>query len=580
VEPAWDFAQLQSHITDQMQWRYELIRPLVLFEIGTPRQRAQETHPHLDTVRTFMRQFRKQGMLGLALRDVEVVKRGRTRRVPERIRQEIHRLKALYGGFHYRELARIILWKFHYRIDDKTVKALWLQSPVAAVEQLELWTYQSHPDRVQARLQVVKLYYHGWDKISISRFLHVSRPTVDRWIERFESDNLASLMDKKSGPKSPRKVWFTLMVEIYHLQKRHPDAGAFRIWSLLARTDISSRRVGRLMAINKQVYDDIPHVPKKGPKPQAQPHPYKATRPHQFWFIDGRKMDFETQGVRWWSLIIVEGYSRTMLAGAVAPSETSWAALTVLYTACLRYGAPDCLISDKGSAYTSNDFEAVCKRLEIDHQIISRTEGQSYLNWMETHFNIQRRLYDYQLSLTQTPAVLEQAHQDFLKLYNTTAHQGLLKDGFDPPIPFEALGQAKGRTYSEDELASKFSHALFPRTTNGYGCVTLHSYHFYVEQGLPQTRVLLWIYDEQLRAMFDNVVLAEYHCHYDRHTHHIQDIRDGVFYATSFASPQGSLIPLNPQESAVVYRPTAARRQAHMSLPNNQLAFFERVLTA
>jgi hypothetical protein len=43
-------------------------------------------------------------------------------------------------------------------------------------------------------------------------------------------------------------------------------------------------------------------------------------------------MDFETEGVRWWSLIIVEGYSRTMLAGAVAPAETSWAALMVLYT--------------------------------------------------------------------------------------------------------------------------------------------------------------------------------------------------------------------------------------------------------
>jgi len=42
--------------------------------------------------------------------------------------------------------------------------------------------------------------------------------------------------------------------------------------------------------------------------------------------------------------------------------------------------------------------------------------------------------------------------------------------------------------------------------------VTLHSYHFYVEQGLPKTQVLLWVYGEQLRAMLDNVVLAEYHC--------------------------------------------------------------------
>ena len=52
------------------------------------------------------------------------------------------------------------------------------------------------------------------------------------------------------------------MIDVYHLQKRHPDAGRFRIWSLLARLDISERTVGRVMALNKQVYDDIPHVDK------------------------------------------------------------------------------------------------------------------------------------------------------------------------------------------------------------------------------------------------------------------------------------------------------------------------------
>src|SRR4029434_449397 len=43
---------------------------------------------------------------------------------------------------------------------------------------------------------------------------------------------------------------------------------------------------------------------------------------------------------------------------------------------------------------------------------------------METHFNIQRRLYDYQLALTRTPHEFDEAHQRFLALYNTTAHQG------------------------------------------------------------------------------------------------------------------------------------------------------------
>ena len=40
---------------------------------------------------------------------------------------------------------------------------------------------------------------------------------------------------------------------------------------------------------------------------------------------------------------MLDGYSRTIVAGAMAPSEASWAALMVLYTACLRYGTPQTL---------------------------------------------------------------------------------------------------------------------------------------------------------------------------------------------------------------------------------------------
>jgi transposase InsO family protein len=247
---------------------------------------------------------------------------------------------------------------------------------------------------------------------------------------------------------TPRKVWFPLMVEVYHLQKRHPDAGRFRIGSLLDRDTISVRTLGRIMALNKQVYDDIPHVARQRRKKPAQPHPYKATHPHQYWFIDGRQMDFALDGVKWWSIILLDGYSRTMLAGAVAPVEASWVTLMVLYTACLRYGAPQHLISDSGGAFTSNDVTAVLQRLQIASNPLLSTQGESSKNLMEMHFNIQRRLYDYQFSLTTPPAEFEQAHQTFMETYNTTAHEGLLKDGFHPPVPLQVLGQAKGRLYT------------------------------------------------------------------------------------------------------------------------------------
>jgi Integrase core domain len=344
--------------------------------------------------------------------------------------------------------------------------------------------------------------------------------------------------------------------------------------------DVSVRTIGRVMALNKRVYDDMPHVRRQRAKPDPQPHPYKAQAPHEVWFIDGRQMDFPLHGIKWWSMVLLEGYSRTMLAAAVAPSEASWVAMLVLYTACQRYGAPQRILSDSGGAYISNEFEGVCARLEIEHITIVSTQGESWLHIMETHCNVQRRLYDYQFSLTQSPSEFEQVQQVFLKTSKTTAHAGLIKDGFATPIPLLVLGDAKGRRYSEDALAQKFSRALFPRTTNRHGCVTLHHYHFYVAEGLPQTQVLLWVYEDQLRAVVDSVVLAAYHCRYEGHTRHGRDIRHGIVYTTRFASPQGMLVPRHAEEPLVVYRPKAPRRQGGLSFPAQQLWLFELVHTA
>jgi transposase len=277
---------------DQIQWRYELIRPLVLFAESTVPQRAEDTHTHPDTVRTFLRRFRQEGMLGLLPADLEVAPRHRASRVPEAVRQEIARLKAFDNDFQYREIVRIIFYKCGYRLHPRTAKRLWQQSQPAIQEELALGDYHGQGDRYQARVQVIKLYYQGWTKRSISRIFHVSRPTIDRWIHRFEAEHFAGLVDKSFAPKTPaRKVWLPLMLEVYHLQKRHPDAGGFRIWSLLGRTDLSVRTVERIMALNRQVYDDIPHRLIQDTPQDPRPHPYRATTPHEFWFIDGRKMD-------------------------------------------------------------------------------------------------------------------------------------------------------------------------------------------------------------------------------------------------------------------------------------------------
>ena len=151
MDSTTEFAQLQLRFVDQTQRRYEVIRPLVLFADRPATQRAQETGTHPDTVRTLHRRFRQQGMLGLLPGDLEVRRHARPGTIPDDVRQEIDRLKALYSGFHYRELARIVFCKCAYPLDDKTAKLLWQQSPVPTQQQLELWTYHTHPDQTVPR---------------------------------------------------------------------------------------------------------------------------------------------------------------------------------------------------------------------------------------------------------------------------------------------------------------------------------------------------------------------------------------------------------------------------------------------
>jgi hypothetical protein len=95
--PAFD--QLQLRFVDHIQWRYEVIRPFVLFEDRTATQRAAETHTHPATVRQLIRRFAHQGMLGLLPEHTEVTRARPGPPLPAIGVEELTRLKALSQGF-------------------------------------------------------------------------------------------------------------------------------------------------------------------------------------------------------------------------------------------------------------------------------------------------------------------------------------------------------------------------------------------------------------------------------------------------------------------------------------------------
>ena len=135
-------------------------------------------------------------------------------------------------------------------------------------------------------------------------------------------------------------------------------------------------------------------------------------------------MDCAFDGGQWWRVLLLDGSSRTSLAGAVAPVEARGVTLMVLYPASLRYGARQALIADSAGAYTSQDVRAVFQRFAITPTPIVRTPGESSRPLLETHGNMQRRFYDYPCAQTTPPAAFEQLPQPLMTTYHTTAPHG------------------------------------------------------------------------------------------------------------------------------------------------------------
>jgi hypothetical protein len=110
------------------------------------------------------------------------------------------------------------------------------------------------------------------------------------------------------------------------------------------------------------------------------------------------------------------------------------------------------------------------------------------------------------------------------------------------------------------------------RTPNRYGCVTLHRSHCYVDQGGPQTPVLRWGSGQDLRAVCDQGLFADYLCHYNLRTGKGTNLRVSPWYPSPFAArqAQGVLLERTPQDSVVVYHPPSVRRQAALPLQAEQ----------
>jgi putative transposase len=575
-----DFEQIRLQFVDPIQHDYEVIRPIVLHG-ETAAERSRQTGMERTTVADTARRFILEGMAGL--QDRRTQPRDPQEPIyPEAIAGYIVYLKQLYPPIHLREMERILLRKFGYKTNHHTLKRFLEPYDTPIQLELDLTTFSSYEDAYQARWRVVRMASEGWNKKSIADGLKLSRSHVYTILETFEREGFEGLEDHRRRPPDhpAHQLSLPFFKEVLDLQHEYPRAGRFRIHGLLERQrdepPPAERTVGRAMAINRQLHGAPGPWKSAGDEQPAQVSllhlPYRPDYPHQMWFTDIRYL-VQLEGSWVYSICVIEGYSRKMLAGMVSPHQDLTAVLQILYAALSEYGCPQALVSDNGSVFTAHDYLAILRDLDIEPLHIEK--GKPWQNLIEAQFKVQLRLADFKFEQAQTLGEVQNHHAGFIETFNTTSHWAHRHRGDGYRTPVDVLGGLRGRRVEPKRLRELFGRTGFLRTVNRYGFVSVQRFYIYAEDGLSRQRVSIWIYEGELSIEYQQTLLARYRCEFDPKYRQLQDVREPTLYATPFASPQLELIELDDEQWIKFQRRPARHYSRRIAMLPQQLSLLD-----
>jgi putative transposase len=405
IDSTDEWAELELLLEWPEQVEYERIRPPVVF--GSPvAERSRQTGTPQTTLRCRIARFENEGMRGLFGPEQAV---GKSTLAPE-VRRLILDLKTEHPPMRDNEIATVCYVRFGRRPHGRTVRRVLETGPTAIRMFRRFAPYHEIPDAVERRLAIVTLHSEGWNTKSIAGYLKTSRPTVYRALKRWIAEGVYGLEDRPRGAK--RKADLRVMNEVRKLQQ-NPELGEFRVSAALELLGIylSPRTCGRILAVNRELYGL--KKPKRGAKEKRE-MPFQSSRRHEIWSVDVRYLDHDLppgelpEGGKVYSISVLENHSRALLASAVSTSQDLTAYLSVLYTAVERYGAPEVLVSDGAGVFKANQAKAVYRALGIRKETIETRKP--WQNFVETTFNIQRRMADYHFARAESWEELAAAH--------------------------------------------------------------------------------------------------------------------------------------------------------------------------
>lgn len=214
----------------------------------------------------------------------------------------------------------------------------------------------------------------------------VSRYSVYNWRRKVARAAAGEGDSPTSGP-DPRDIEAQRDHEILQLWQRHPGLGPSQIKNQLRRRGIkvSTNTVRRVM-------EDAGYRP---PKRKTREHEqrFEAVRPNHQWHLDFVQRYIHRAST--FTLILLDDHSRFVVGHGVDDAERSELVLEAFTTAVERYGKPEAVIHDKGSAFWAwrgiSRFTDLLTEMDVE-QIPSSKQTNGKLEVFNA--NLQKELFD------------------------------------------------------------------------------------------------------------------------------------------------------------------------------------------
>jgi putative transposase len=430
-----------------------------------------------------------------------------------------------HPAFRPNEIATICFLRFGRRPSPHTVQRVLADGPKPSMTTRRYPPYAQIPDGYQRRRAMVDLHAQGWSITTISAYLQTPRHRVYEVLKRWATEGHAGLDDKSKAPHHPvRKVTLREINEV----KKHagnPDIGAYRVMAALEQLGIQLSRAtcGRLLALNRQLYSI--KVPKGGAPRQKKEMPFRASFRHEWWSVDVRYIEehrlAEVKGPVY-LISMLENYSRAVLASKISPTQNQWDYLEVLFAALSTAGVPKGIVSDGEGIFYCKQAMDVYAALGIRKERIHK--GQAWENFIETHFNIVRRMADAKFMLASSWEQMIATHRKWMQDYNSQRHWAHEKREDGCHSPAEVLGWHKGTMYPQEFLDRILFATRYTRQLDTHGFLRFQNWKLYGERGLAHKPVTVWVYEGTLKVEYKAVTLSKYSVELQEDHKHLRQV--------------------------------------------------------